>query len=91
MISRSRASATPEELGHERVDLPFGREHEESPAERWSRRRAENRSLDDFARDSEVLEVIQCIEEIELWRGLGPLGEERRDGSGTDTEYFRIQ
>ena len=48
MISRSRASATPEELGHERVDLPFGREHEESPAERWSRRRAENASLLDF-------------------------------------------
>ena len=53
MISRSDASATPEELGHERVDLPLGREHEESPAERWARRRAENHSLAAFAPPSE--------------------------------------
>jgi hypothetical protein len=46
----------------------------------------------DALRASETLEVIQCIEEIELWRGLDPLGEEsREDGSGTDTEDFRIQ
>jgi hypothetical protein len=47
----------------------------------------------DALRASETLEVIQCIEEIELWRGLDPLGgeESREDGSGTDTEDFRIQ
>ena len=47
----------------------------------------------DAVRASETLEVIQCIEEIELWRGLDPLGgeESREDDSGTDTEDFRIQ
>ena len=50
----------------------------------------------DALRASETLEVIQCIEEIELWRGLDPLGrEEQRDReggeSGTDTEDFRYR
>ena len=57
MISRSRAVATAAERGHERVDPPLGSEHEETPTERWARRRAENRSLDEFARASEVLEA----------------------------------
>jgi hypothetical protein len=44
----------------------------------------------------ETLEVIQCIEGIELWRGLDPLGDEEqrdREGgeSGTDTEDFRYR
>ena len=47
----------------------------------------------DALRASETLEVIQCIEEIELWRGLDPLGgeESREDGSECGTEEFRIQ
>jgi hypothetical protein len=57
MISRSRAVATAAERGHERVALPLGREHEETPAERWARRRAENHSLDEFTRASEEVEA----------------------------------
>jgi hypothetical protein len=49
----------------------------------------------DALRASETLEVIQCIEEIELWRGLDPLGGEgqrdREDGSECGTEDFRYQ
>jgi hypothetical protein len=51
----------------------------------------------DALRASETLEVIQCIEEIELWRGLDPLGdarEEQRDregGSECGTEDFRYK
>ena len=47
----------------------------------------------DALRASETLEVIQCIEEIELWRGVDPLGGEgqREDGSGCGTEEFRYK
>jgi hypothetical protein len=49
----------------------------------------------DALRASETLEVIQCIEEIELWRGVDPLDarEEQRDREGGEsgTEDFRYQ
>jgi hypothetical protein len=48
VVSRSRSVATVAERGHERVDLPLASEDEESPAERWGRRRAANHSLSEF-------------------------------------------
>ena len=49
----------------------------------------------DAVHASETLEVIQCIEGIELWRGLDPLGgegqQDREGGSECGTEEFRIQ
>ena len=48
VVSRSGRCATAAERGHERVDLPLGREREEAPAERVARRRAANHSLSEF-------------------------------------------
>jgi hypothetical protein len=50
----------------------------------------------DALRTSETLEVIQCIEGIELWRGLNPLGDARegqrdREGGESGTEDFRYR
>ena len=48
----------------------------------------------DAVRAREFLEPIQCIEEIELWRGLDPLGGEGqrdREGGEHGTEDFRYR
>jgi hypothetical protein len=57
VVSRSRSVATVAERGHERVDLPLGREREETSAARRRRRERENHSLDEFARASEAIEA----------------------------------